>query len=214
MGIVATMIRKLYGRSSWKCLAHRSALILCLLSGAGACSMHQQYPTEWAPLVPPSKGCLDISGIYIDTVNPHKIPSLSNILIKKWVGAGKLDKASHVEIMKGGDNALTATAWNDSVAIASKTYKSGQYICTDRGIEINMGVDTTAQNVVGVSWGKVTLAKAGDGSLVVISEGGGAGLGFLIIPIVGSDLQYFRYPVKKEERQDRKESITNMNEEG
>ena len=63
-----------------------------------------------------------------------------------------------------------------------------------------MGVDALGQNVVGVSWGKVTLAKAGDDSLVVISESVGAGLGLLIIPIIGSDLQYFRYPIRTGEK--------------
>jgi hypothetical protein len=193
------------GHFSWKQVVSKIGVIVCLASSMNACSFHQQYPSEWAPIVAPSKGCLDIAGNYLDTVNPHKVPSLSNILIKKWVGAGKLDKASHLQITRDSDNTITVTAWNERIPIASRTYKKDEYACTDKGIEISMGMDATAQNVVGLMWGKVTLAKAGDNSLVVISESGGAGLGFLIVPLAGTDLQYFRYPAKEDERQGKTE---------
>lgn len=169
-------------------------IFLCFLLSMCGCIFHQQYPADWAPLVTISNGCPNISGTYVDRP-AYRIPSLSNILIEKWVGWGKLDKATHVEIINS-NNDLKITAWNDDVLIASKTYKKDDYTCSDDGIQINM-VEATAENVVGVYWGKIILRKAVDNSLVIRSEGGFAGLGLLIIPLVGHSIEYYGYPAKK-----------------
>ncbi|MEE9913414.1 MAG: hypothetical protein K4571_17015 [Deltaproteobacteria bacterium] len=175
----------------------------CLLYVASACSFHEQYPPSWSPLALASKNCTDINGAYHD--KDDKGSSLSNLLIKKWFGVGKLGEATHVDITRNNLDELIVSAWNGNKIIATKAYPKEEYVCDTNGIALTW-TESVLDFFAGVIWYKITLAKAGDNSLVVISESKGAGMLLVIIPFAGNHLEYRKYPAMKGETQMQKEN--------
>ena len=167
------------------------SLIMC------SCTFHEQYPPDWAPLVKPPKDCFIITGKYNNDDNSTKKHSLSDWLTGIKLESPDSNKIDYVQIEKGEDDALIVTVWNENSKFAEKIYKKNDYECSDEGMEISKGVEVSTEWVLGLSWEKVTLTKAVDGSLVVMYGGSGFGLFGALVPVAVDGLQYYKYPQKK-----------------
>jgi len=178
----------------WKHIKNILFIFLWLI--LAACSFHEQYPPNWAPLVKASKDCSTITGIYNDD-GSKKQPALSYVLTGIDVKLPDLDKTNYVHISKVDNDMLIVTALHDNTILAEKIYKKDDYICSDQGIEISKGAEVSTDWVLGLSWDKVTLIKASDGSLVVMYGSSGFGLFGALIPVAADEIKYYRYSPKK-----------------
>jgi hypothetical protein len=161
-----------------------------------ACTFHEKYPPDWAPLVKASKDCLTITGIYNDD-SSKKQPSLSHVLTGIVVKSPDLNKSNYVQINKGDNDVLIVTVWNENTRLVEKIYKKDDYMCSDQGIEISKGVEVLTEWILGLAWDKYTLMRAADGSLVVIYGTSGFGLFGALFPVAADEIQYYKYPQKK-----------------
>lgn len=94
-------------------------LLICLSLILSACTFHEQYPPDWAPLVKPSKDCLTITGKY-NNDSSMKQPSLGYVLTGVMLKSPDLNKTSYVQINKGDNDALIVTVWNENTHLAEK----------------------------------------------------------------------------------------------
>jgi hypothetical protein len=171
-------------------------LFICLSLILCACVLHEQYPNDWAPLIKPQKDCLNITGTYKDDSSKRQ-PSLSYLLTGTEVKSSDLNKTNYVQINKGDNDALVVIVWNDNTKLAEKIYKKDDYTCTDEGIETREGMEVTTEWILGLAWGKVTLIRATDGSLVVMRGISNLGLFGVLLPIAADQIQYYKYSQKK-----------------
>ena len=174
----------------------RITLFISLLLILSACTFHEKYPPDWAPLVKASKDCLTITGIYNDD-SSKKQPSLSHVLTGIVVKSPDLNKSNYVQINKGDNDVLIVTVWNENTRLVEKIYKKDDYKCTDEGIEISAGVEIPIDVVLGLSREKFTLIKAGDGSLVVMHRSNVWGLFGALVPVAVDEIHYYKYSQKK-----------------
>jgi hypothetical protein len=161
---------------------------------------HPSYPPEWPNLSQDTyEGCPKITGTYSD-LPYERFPknlgddNLSVYLLKYRHGDIRPSAKMRVMIVQSQGGALEIAVWEDETLIGRKTYseQANDYHC--EGTELVFSHLSGFGDVgLGVSSSAFALSKASDGSLVSRHYEGGLGLIYMILPVIGSETQWYRY---------------------
>lgn len=183
------------GNIMFKKIVFKIIILSSLSTLLFACAYHEKYPDEWAKPVINNKDCVDISGTY-SNISYNGTVYLSSFI--ENIDQQRIGEVTDVVIYYPAQNIISITAWNENTPIAAKTYRKDDFKCTDKGIEISLGLESEYSGMVGaIVWGKATFTTTEDGSLLVISD---ANLLFLVgpwIPVPGSGLYYSKFSLKE-----------------
>ena len=166
------------------------AAALCLLG----CAAVNSYPVAWEPLHPSaSADCKLFQGGYSDKADSRDNvkPSLTRELFgynTDW------EKATRVDFSLPRDDALEVTVWSGTDKIMTHTFSAaeGELACDAGQLILRNTRWVRADVIVAREKAKLTLHKAGD-YLVAEVEDGLTGLFFIIVPIVGSITNWYRF---------------------
>ena len=178
------------------------------MTGCGGWKMN--YPENWAPLtVVENNKCQSIEGKYKAVSVPH--PEYNKESCEPAVGKGwfchslpedlldlklNITDETWVMIVEPDDKTIDITVGeNDIIIHHSVLAKNNLYECNDEGVMIKVGPQFMAgDGAVGANLGyKYTFRKALDGSLTLKETTSGGGLMFLIIPVGGSSIQWWKW---------------------
>lgn len=140
-----------------------------LFALAAGCSISQTYPGAW-PRVDPTRigGCPPVAGDYLSDgvrADPFAAPtSLSAMALET------ISRDAIVRISQYGADSLRLAVWQDGGLLAQRLFSRarGNLTCTPEGVRLACG--RRSEPVVSglaVSWPRLYLARATDGSLMV-----------------------------------------------
>ena len=158
------------------------------------CAAVNPYPAAWEPLYPSaSADCKLFQGGYSDKADSRDNvkPSLTRELFgynTDW------EKATRVDFSLPRDDILEATVWSGTDKMMTRTFSAaeGELAC-DAGLLMLRDTRWVRADVMFArEKAKLTLHKAGD-YLVAEVEDNLTGLFFVIVPIVGSVTNWYRF---------------------
>ena len=166
------------------------AAALCLVG----CAAVNPYPMAWEPLYPSaSTDCRLFQGGYSDKAesSDRVKPSLTRELFgfnTDW------EKATRVDFSLPRDDTLEVTVWSGTDALLTRTFNAaeGELACDAGRLILRNTRWVRADVMVAREKAKLTLHKAGD-YLVTEVEDDLTGLFFVIVPIVGSVTNWYRF---------------------
>jgi len=151
------------------------------------------YPNGWGNTIPATNlECVDVSGVYKNTgddaAHPKRPIDFSFLLY------GVKSAVSHIQISQPDKNSVTMSLWDQSHLVARKHYERDRdFTCTNGEIGFFGNTELVGENVVGVMRSRQSLMKTDDGWLVVKQRSWGVGLVFALVPVGGSDIQWYRF---------------------
>jgi hypothetical protein len=174
------------------------------------------YPANWASLPAVEKDmCPSLAGKYKAISVPH--PGYNKTSCEPAVGKGwfchslpedllglktKVTNETWV-IIAEPDNATLdiAVRQGDTTVYHFVLPKNKQFECTEEGVNMSDGTKFMAgDGAVGANLGhQYTFRKALDGSLIMKETTSGGGLIFLVIPVAGSSVQWWKWERIKEQ---------------
>jgi hypothetical protein len=169
-----------------------------LLVAAGlfvaGCAAVNPYPVAWEPLYPSaSADCKLFQGGYADKAesSDHIKPSLTRELFgfnTDW------EKATRVDFSLPRDDTLEVTVWSGTDTLLTRTFSAaeGELACDAGRLILRNTRWVRADVMVAREKAKLTLHRAGD-YLVAEVEDDMTGLFFVIVPIVGSVTNWYRF---------------------
>jgi hypothetical protein len=173
---------------------------LAALVLAGCVFSHPEYPTGWAPLETPDRGCVSISGTYEDEGEPKiaAFPAspLHNFLFPRNTRMGGANK---VVIAYSAAGIIEIVAWyNDEVVTATRqlSASANDYQCRDGAVELTMRDFVGGGQAAGMETNTIRLLKSVDGALVVKHTSSAFGL-CVIVPCGGSEDKWYRFKPSK-----------------
>jgi hypothetical protein len=169
------------------------AAIAAALFVAG-CATVNPYPAAWAPLpAPSSTDCKHLEGSYSDKAesSDRVKPSLTRELFgfnTDW------EKATRVDFSLPRDDTLEVTVWSGTDKLLTRTLSTaeGELACDAGRLVLRNTRWVRADVIVAREKAKLTLHRAGD-YLVTEVEDDLTGLFFVIVPIVGSVTNWYRF---------------------
>ena len=178
-------------RSAWLPLA-AAALAGCI---------EADYPGRWPALAPASAGCPSIAGRYRnegERAEPRGVTSpvhLTGFLLPDLT-ASEAASIDTVEISEpaGAGGVIEIVAVRGGQVVSSRRLLAGQedFECVDGCIETSSSRWANEQGV-GKQWDTDAYCRGVDGSLIVKSTSSGAGVILLVIPVGGSESNWFRF---------------------
>ncbi len=175
-------------------MATRSySAIVAVLVVAG-CAAVNPYPAAWDPLpAPSSTDCKRFEGRYADKAdsNDNVKPSLTRELFgfnTDW------EKATRVDFSLPRDDTLEVTVSSGTDKMMTRTFSAaeGELACDAGRLILRTTHWTRADVMLAREKAKLTLHRAGD-YLVAEVEDDLTGLFFVIVPIVGSVTNWYRF---------------------
>jgi len=166
------------------------AAALCL----AGCAAVNPYPAAWEPLRPSAAAdCKLFEGGYSDKADSQDRvkPSLTRELFgfnTDW------ENATRVDFSLPRDDALEITVWSGTDKLLTRTLSAaeGELACDAGRLILRNTHWTRADVMLAREKAKLTLHRAGD-YLVAEVEDDLAGLFFVIVPIVGSVTNWYRF---------------------
>jgi hypothetical protein len=166
------------------------ATALCLFG----CAAVNPYPAAWEPLpVSSSTDCKQFEGSYADRADSgdNVKPSLTRELLgfnTDW------EKATRVDVSLPRGDALEVTVWSGADKLLTRTFSAAQgELACDAGRLVLRNTRWVRADVMLVrEKAKLTLHRTG-GYLVAQVEDDMTGLFFVIVPIVGSVTNWYRF---------------------
>lgn len=171
--------------------------ILCCSLFLSACSFHNSYPANWAPLqLSSSIECPNIAGTYINKGegdNPKYEPELSWHLFRN---SAPWKEATHISFEQNDNKLLNITLWNEEKRIFNKQLNntSNEFICEEGLLKIKTREYLNREGVLGTEWSVLGLVRS-ENYLVVKNESGAIGMMF-IVPVAGSGTNWYRFKTK------------------
>lgn len=151
------------------------------------------YPNGWGNTIAAKDlECVDISGVYAnigeDATHPNRPVRFSFLLYKNKT------IVSHVQITQPNKTSLDIALWDGKRLVDKKHYVKGKdFACTNSEIDFTGKTELIGENVLGAMQSKHSLRITDEGSLVVKQSSEGVGLAFGIVPMGGSDIQWYRF---------------------
>jgi hypothetical protein len=174
--------------------------IACLTVG-GCVVSHPAYPPAWAPLVR-SPACPSLGGTYEDrgiegetgasTFRSQSVSASRFFFPKDQIARS----ATTITVSEPEADTVEIVASNRNVSLISRRLVAarGDFRCRDGTIEFSSSQLVGAQQVAGVQWDTLQLAKASDGALVLRHASSGVGL-IVVVPAGGSEHRWYRFPL-------------------
>ena len=158
------------------------------------CAAVNPYPAAWEPLRPSAAAdCKLFQGGYSDKADSsdNVKPSLTRELFgfnTDW------EKATRVDFSLPRDDALEVTVWSGADKMMTRSFSAaeGELACDAGRLILRNTHWTRADVMLAREKAKLTLHRAGD-YLVAEVEDDLAGLFFVIVPIVGSVTNWYRF---------------------
>ena len=175
-------------------MATRSYSAIAAVLVVAGCAAVNPYPAAWEPLYPSaSADCKLFQGGYSDKgdSSDNVKPSLTRELFgynTNW------EKATRVDFSLPRDDALEATVWSGTDKMMTHTFSAaeGELACDAGRLILRTTHWTRADVMLAREKAKLTLHSAGD-YLVAEVEDDLTGLFFVIVPIVGSVTNWYRF---------------------
>jgi len=166
------------------------ATALCL----AGCAAVNPYPVAWEPLHPSaSVDCKLFQGGYSDKADSRDRvrPSLTRELFgfnTDW------EKATRVDFSMPRDDALEVTVWSGTDKMMTRTFSAaeGELACDAGRLILRNTRWVRADVMIAREKAKLTLHKVGD-HLVTEVEDDLTGLFFVIVPIMGTTTNWYRF---------------------
>jgi hypothetical protein len=166
------------------------ATALCLVG----CTAVNPYPAAWDPLYPSAAAdCKLFQGGYSDKADSHDNvkPSLTRELFgynTDW------EKATRVDFSLARDDMLEVIVWSGTDRLLTRTFSAaeGALACDTGRLILRDTRWTRADVMLAREKAKLTLHRAGD-YLVADVEDNMTGLFFVIVPIVGTTTNWYRF---------------------
>ena len=166
------------------------ATALCL----AGCAAVNPYPAAWEPLYPSaSVDCKLFQGGYSDKAesSDHIKPSLTRELFgfnTDW------EKATRVDFSMPRDDTLEVTVWSGTDKMMTRTFSAaeGELACDAGRLVLRDTHWTRADVMIAREKAKLTLHRAGN-YLVTQVEDDLTGLFFIIVPIMGTTTNWYRF---------------------
>jgi hypothetical protein len=175
-------------------MATRSYPAIAAVLVVAGCAAINPYPAAWDPLpAPSSSDCKHFEGIYSDKAesSDRVKPSLTRELFgfnTDW------EKATRVDFSLPRDDTFEVTVWNGTDKMMTRTFSAaeGELACDAGRLILRNTRWVRADVMIAREKAKLTLHKAGD-YLVTEVEDDLTGLFFVIVPIVGSVTNWYRF---------------------
>jgi len=175
-------------------MATRSYSVIAAALTVAGCAAVNPYPAAWDPLpAPSSTDCRHFEGGYADKADSsdNVKPSLTRELFgfnTDW------EKATRVDFSLPRDDTLEVTVWSGTDKLLSRTLSAaeGELACDAGRLILRNTHWTRADVMLAREKAKLTLHKAGD-YLVTEVEDDLTGLFFIIVPIIGSVTNWYRF---------------------
>ena len=175
-------------------MATRSYSALAAALFVAGCAGVNPYPVAWDPLpAPSSTDCKHFEGSYADKAesSDRVKPSLMRELLgfnTDW------EKATRVDFSLPRDDTLEVTVWSGTDKLLTRTFSAaeGELACDAGRLILRTTHWTRADVMLAREKAKLTLHSAGD-YLVAEVEDDLTGLFFVIVPIVGSVTNWYRF---------------------
>ena len=180
------------GIDGQECYSMRcTTFFLCLL--CASCVFHEEYPSDWSPLVISAKECPDISGTYEDVAKFSTDDNdrgddglrLSDVFLGSPLGFDAKLTISHPD----STSIQTSTSDLESRHLShTLTQAGGDYSCKDGRIWLSDHRIWEELHLYAIGYEKaqVGFTKSEDGSLVGEIRGSAGGVVLLFIPVMGS----------------------------
>jgi hypothetical protein len=188
----------------------RICIIALGLLLAGCVGSKVPYPESWTALSTVEiNSCPRLTGKYRAISVPH--PEYNKTSCEAAVGKGwfchslpedilglktKITDETWVAITEPSETTLDITVGEKDASRFNFVLSKGkQFECSDDGVVIKIGSEFMAgDGAVGINRGyKYAFRKALDGALIVKETTSGGGLIFLVIPVAGSSIQWWKW---------------------
>jgi hypothetical protein len=175
-------------------MATRSNAAIAAVLLVAACAGVNPYPAAWGPLpAPSSTDCKHFEGRYADKADSSDQikPSLTRELLgfnTDW------EKATRVDFSLPRDDTLEVTVWSGTDNLLTRSFSAaeGELACDAGRLILRNTRWIRADVLLAREKAKLTLHKAGD-YLVTEVDDDLTGLFFVIVPIVGSVTNWYRF---------------------
>jgi hypothetical protein len=175
-------------------MATRSCAAIAAVLVVAGCAAVNPYPPAWDPLpAPSSTDCKHFEGSYADKAESSD--RLKPSLMRELFGFNSdWEKATRVDFSLPRGDALEVTVWSGTDKLLSRTFSAaeGELACDAGRLILRNTRWVRADVMIAREKAKLTLHKAGD-YLVTEVEDDLTGLFFIIVPIIGSVTNWYRF---------------------
>ena len=176
------------------------SLVLITLSGCATYKNIESYPDTWPqPKTIERSSCPDISGKYgfiegqpsLDFSSKRSLNFL-NDLARHHAPARTPNK---VILSNEGDKGFNIQTFEDNILVSTQSYtnKNSEIYCSQDGLFVEPpSYKQTGAAGVGRVWSEYTFNLAEDGSLIFKMKSTGAGMVFMISPVIAKETTWHR----------------------